>query len=280
MARSRFISILLSFFVMGCVPDASQVATNPDARQNFNHGDFSRFEFVDNMKPNSYSVVMAPSGDGLAERFYIDNSNCIRDDCNHNSFRSAKKGNIWDDPRPRSVTSPRQAWYSFEIYFPPELPYGMKQTRASYILTEFKENNDCATFSFGHVNGHNDNSMSVTLMTSTGSSDHSFVGSPIGCSDYYEGVVGNMRQLVGRWTRFEYFVRWDEVDGFIEVFRDGERVLRYSGKTCDNIQGCLTRNIPYYGIYMPNVRDVDNMLPASVYFRNVSMAQRREDLVR
>lgn len=252
------------------------------AQNKFEHGDFSRFVFPENNKSKSYNVEKNPDGtDEFVESFYIDGTKCRGDDCNHGSVRSQLKTNIWDDSRPRSISSPQEAWYSFEIYLPEDFPYGLDQVRGGYILNEFKESNECASFYFAHFNGYNDNNLYLTLGEYTGGEDTRFPGAPDECIAYYQEPVARMSALKGRWTRFEYFVRWSEAkDGYIRVFRDGEHVFARKGRNCRKIEQCLERNIFYYGIYKPNNKPLSDVRPAKVFFRNVSMAQKREELLR
>ncbi len=269
-----FIAIML---LSSCRTDGMQAN-----RSSADIGDFSRFREVKNIKPESHAFVLDPAGSGeVVERFYIDGTSCQNEDCQFGSVRSAVGSNIWDDIRPRSVTSPRQAWYSFEIYFPENLPYGRNQHRGSYLLAEFKESNECGGFYFAHVNGHRDANLYLYLSRYTGRKDEQFNGAPNECLGYFEGKVGEMGSLLGRWNRFEYFVRWSENDdGLIEVYRDNELVLHRVGRNCENIENCRSRNIHYYGIYKPNNNPLSAVLPATVYYRNVSMAQSRENLTR
>jgi Polysaccharide lyase len=275
--RRAIYTCFLAFAVSLCF-----LATEGFAQSKFDHGDFSRFMFAPNQKAKSYAAESNPDGTAeLVESFYIDGTKCRGDDCNFGSVRSQLKTNIWDDGRPRSVTSPKQAWYSFEIYFPRDFPYGMNQARGSYHFTEFKESKRCPTQTFSHVNGYNDNSLYLYLFSDATDKESRFYGKSDDCYAYFEGGVGDMTALVGKWTRFEFFVHWsDKDDGKIEVYRNGRRVLSRNGQNCNKIENCLERNIFYYGIYKPNNKDLKSVRPAKVYFRNVSMAQKREDLVR
>lgn len=252
------------------------------AQNKFKHGDFAPFMFASNNKSKSYAVEKNPDGtDELVESFYIDGTKCRADDCKFGSVRSQLKTNIWNNTRPTSVTSPKQAWYSFEMYFPSDFPYGLNQERGIYHFTEFKERDECGTFTFSHVNGHNDNSLYLYLFDYAADKESRFYGKSDDCFDYFEGRVGDMASLVGRWTRFEFFVRWsEEEDGLIEVYRNGKKALTRNGQNCNKIENCLERNQFYYGIYKPNNQDLKSVSPAKVYFRNVSMAQKREDLLR
>lgn len=275
MGRAIYICFLALAISLGFL------ATEGFAQSKFEHGDFSNFVYAENNKKNSHEIVPNPNGtDELVDSFYIDGTNCRGDDCKFGSVRSQLRTNIWDDSRPRSITSPKEAWYSFEIYLPEEFPYGTNQVRGSYILTEFKESNECASFYFGHFNGHQDNNLYLTLSEYSGAEDSRFAGAQDECVAYYQEAVSNMSNLIGRWTRFEYFVRWsEEGDGYIRVFRDGKHVFARKGRNCRKIEQCLERNIFYYGIYKPNNKDLKSVRPAKVYFRSVSMAQKREDLV-
>ena len=115
----------------------------------------------------------------------------------------------------------------------------------------------------------------------TGGRDARFRNAPEECISYLEAKVGDMDDMRGKWTRFEYYVRWSENDdGLIEVYRDGKNVLIHNGRNCRKIQNCLSRNLHYYGIYKPNNEVLSGVVPATVFYRNVSMSQTRDELTR
>ena len=115
----------------------------------------------------------------------------------------------------------------------------------------------------------------------TGGTDSRFVGAPEECLSYFEAKIGNIKPMLGKWVRFEYFVRWSqENDGYIIVFKDGKKVLERNGRTCQSTSQCLKRNLHIYGLYQPNNPDLENINKTEVFYRNVSMAQKRKDLIR
>ena len=129
------------------MPTQTSENRNQKPKIQFEQGDFSPFREVENHKLNSRSLVPNPDGtDEIVERFYIDRTQCRGVDCKYGSVRSAVASNIWDDRRPRSVTSPSQAWYSFEIFFPKGTPTYPVDNPNTVLLVEFKEENQCASF--------------------------------------------------------------------------------------------------------------------------------------
>lgn len=252
------------------------------AQNKFEHGDFATFMFASNNKSKSYAVEKNPDGtDELVESFYIDGTKCRADDCKHGSVRSQLKTNISDDKRSRSITSPKKAWYSFEIYLPKEFSYGTSQVRGNYIFTEFKESNPCPGLFFSSRNQNIDTSLYLIIGEATGKIDTKLPGKPASCSQDYKAKVNDISAMLGKWTRFEFFVNWSEgEDGYVEVYSDNVKVLEHSGKNCKVLSQCLERNQFYYGIYKPNNADLKSVSPAKVYYRNVSMAQKREELLR
>lgn len=258
-------------------------AASQSAKIRLNHGDFSPFEESLNSKINSHSFVSNPDGsDEIVEYFYIDGTACRGEDCKYGSVRSAVDSNIWDDRRPRSVTSPQQAWYSFEIFFPQDTSIHPIAEPSTIILVEFKESNECASFAFTKNDNNNSQSeLNFFLAEYTGGLDSRFVGAPEECLSYYEAKISDIKPLLGRWVRFEYFVRWSQDnDGYIVVFQDGKKVLERIGRTCHSTSQCLQRNIHYYGLYQPNNPNLADINTTEAYYRNVSMAQKRENLVR
>ena len=240
-----FLTVLL---VLSACMDAQDSTQSASVR--IDHGDFSPFVEVEDNKKNSHTFVTNPDGSNdVVERFYIDGTECRGVDCRYGSVRSAVRTDIWDDPRPRSVTSPQQAWYSFEIFFPEDTPIQPVQDASTISLASFKESNECASFAF--VKNDNSNSPSefnFFLAEYTGGLDSRFVGAPDECLSYYEAKIGNISNMLGKWVRFEYFVRWSEADdGYIVVYQDGVKVLERNGRTCQSTAQCLDRNIHIMG---------------------------------
>lgn len=247
-----------------------------------NHGDFSPFKETLNNKINSHAFVSNPDGsDEIVEYFYIDGTACRGEDCKYGSVRSSVDSNIWDDMRPKSVTSPQQAWYSFEIFFPMDTPIHPIAEQSTIILVEFKESNECASFVFAKNDNNNSLSELNFFLAEYTGSVRRLVGAPEECLSYFEAKISDIKPLLGRWVRFEYFVRWSQHnDGYIIIFQDGKKVLERIGRTCHSTAQCLQRNIHYYGLYQSDNPNLAGINTTEAYYRNVSMAQERENLVR
>lgn len=289
----RFIAkILVLITLVSCgtadLPTQTSENQNQQPKVKFEHGDFSPFREVKNNKLNSYTLVQNPDGtDEIVERFYIDGAECRGIDCNFGSVRSIVGTAIWEDSRPRSITSPQQAWYSFEIFFPKDTPTYPVKNPNTVILAQFKEENQCASFAFvKNNNGGNSNSeFNFFLSEYTGKKDARYQNvSSVGsgeCVGYFGTEIANVSDMIGKWVRFEYFVKWSEdEDGYLVVYQDGKKVLERAGRTCSSSKQCWTRNLFYYGLYQPNNKDMSKIDSLTAYYRNVSMAQKREDLVR
>ena len=171
---------------------------------------------------------------------------------------------------------------SFEIFFPKGTPTYPVENPNTVILVEFKEENQCASFAFVKNNNGNSNAeFNFFLSEYSGKKDARFAGTPGECLSYFETEIANISDMIGKWVRFEYFVKWSEnEDGYLIVYQDGRKVLQRSGRTCSSTKQCLTRNIHYYGLYQPNNEDMNKIDSLTAYYRNVSMSQKREDLVR
>ena len=280
MLKNIFLFLLLIPLV-ACQIQNEAASQSPNVR--LNHGDFSPFKETLNNKTNSHSFVSNPDGsEETVESFYIDGTACRGEDCKYGSVRSSVSTNIWDDVRPRSITSPKQAWYSFEIFFPEGTPTYRVENPNTIVLVEFKEENECASFAFAkNNNGTSNSEFNFFLAEYTEQKDARFVGAPGECLSYFETEVANISDMIGKWVRFEYFVKWSEnEDGYLVVHQDGRKILERSGRTCSSNRQCLTRNIHYYGLYQPNNEDMSKIDSLTAYYRNVSMAQKRENLVR
>ena len=95
--------------------------------------------------------------------------------------------------------------------------------------------------------------------------------------------IGNPKKMLGKWTRFEYFVNWTtENDGKFVIFNNGKKVMDYAGPTCSSKKLCLSKNNHYYGLYSLNNKDrggLKSVEPATIYYRNVSRADKKEELI-
>jgi len=249
-----------------------------------NRGTFTdSFDIDLNHKKGSYGLAIDPSGGttDLVEKFNIDGSKCRGVDCKFGSVRSMLSQDFGDEKY-----WPAKTWYSFEVFLPSDYPIKSKYKGRFHYLLSFKENMGCATTFFGMWPGYNDQEFMIThfyiepknlfLMEDNNAPDDI-------CKTRFQKNIGNPKKMLGKWTRFEYFVNWTtENDGKFVIFNNGKKVMDYAGPTCSSKKLCLSKNNHYYGLYSPNNKDrggLKSVESATIYYRNVSRADKKEDLI-
>ena len=239
-----------------------------------------QFDIVENHKVGSYSLARDPSGntDDIVERFYIDGKECRGTDCQFGSVRSMLSEDGGEGDRKK------EAWYSFEIFIPENFPVRSQFKGRFYLFSEFKEILGCATTIFGaRTFDKNGSKFSISHLYIRPDRVAAMESNEAGferCSYRFQKNVAKLENMKGKWTRFEYFIRWTtENDGRFLMYLDNSKVIDYKGKTCSTESRCLQQNTNYYGIYAPNNASkggMKNLEPSSVYYRNVSRASSRE----
>lgn len=242
------------------------------------------FDIVHNHKKGSYGLAIDPSGKSseLVEKFYIDGTKCLGVDCEFGSVRSVLVQDYGDEKY-----KPAKSWYSFEVFLPSNYPIKSKHKGRYHSLVSFKENMGCATTMFGMWPGYNDTEFMIThfyiepenvrFMEKRNAPDDM-------CKLRFQKKVGNPRNMRGRWTRFEYYIHWTVEDaGKFIIYNNGRKMMDYTGPTCSSKKLCLGKNNHYYGLYSPNNKNrggLKSVEPATIYYRNVSRADTRDQLVR
>ena len=242
------------------------------------------FDIVHNHKKGSYGLAIDPSGKSseLVEKFYIDGTKCLGVDCEFGSVRSLLAQDYGDEKY-----KPAKSWYSFEVFLPSNYPIKTKHKGRYHSLVSFKENMGCATTMFGMWPGYNSGEFMIThfyiepenvrFMEKRNAPDDM-------CKLRFQKKVGNPRNMRGRWTRFEYYIHWTVEDaGKFIIYNNGRKMMDYTGPTCSSKKLCLGKNNHYYGLYSPNNKNrggLKSVEPATIYYRNVSRADTRDQLVR
>ena len=241
-----------------------------------------KFDIVENHKIGSYGLAVNPTGENseFVEKFYIDGATCSGEDCAYGSVRSQLGEDIGEGKRKK------ESWYSFEIFLPSDFPYKSDYKRF-VMFAEFKEILGCATTHFAsHTNEKGGGKLTFSHMyirddrlKDLEKNEASFER----CSFRFQKNIASLKDMRGRWTRFEYFINWTTTDaGKITIFRDGQKVVDYSGPTCSTEERCLKQNGHYYGLYSPNNKikgGLKSVEPMTAFYRNVSRAPTREKLL-
>lgn len=235
-----------------------------------------KFYKEENSPKSSFGKTKDPlSGSGeKVQMLRLDPAKCINGDCDANSARALMHEDVYSG-RPKGKSGqPTEAWYSWEIYLPPDFPYGPKQARGGLQFAEFKHTNHCASVNLVHTSGYDDDDLYWRITKYTGASPDQVSEE---CKLVRQTRVARMRDLVGRWTKFELFVRWSrEGDGQMKLFINGEKKMAFEGATC--LEDCVRFNPFYYGIYLSNAPSRDSIKDTYVLFKNVDRAASRGEL--
>lgn len=235
-----------------------------------------RFERAERAPRSSFAEAIDPlSTNGeKVQMFVLDPSKCIDADCQTNSARASMKEDVFTNRKKGRNGQPSAAWYSWEVYFPKNFPYGQQQARGGVQFASFKHNVVCASIYLVHQSGFTDDDLLWRMTEYTGASPDQPSEE---CKLIRETRVARMRDLLGKWTRFELFVRWsNRSDGEYRLYVNGEQKISYEGRTC--VGDCLKFNQFNYGIYLSNAPSRDDISKTYVLFKNVDRAANREEL--
>lgn len=181
-------------------------------------------------------------------------------DCTYNSSRSQMREN--------KFTQPAQSWYGWSVYFPADFVYGDRQARGHYMFA-YWHNHQCPHLGFSNGRGA-DNDGNLYLETSRSFGNYE-------CAENDVIKVASFRDLVGKWNRFEMFVKWaNDGSGRAQVYLDGELKVDYSGPTLT--KGLENINYFKFGLYLCCTKDVARIKGTQLYFANVRSARTREGL--
>jgi hypothetical protein len=228
-----------------------------------------RFYKSDRNQSGGFTMVpdpLDPNNPNDVYKFSIVPKRCTPDDCKQQSVRST----VQQGP---DANQPKEIWYGWDIYFPADFPKAGTQGRGFQIFNEWKDK-DCKLvgLSVNHNRGGRD--LLWEMEAPTGQPELQFGGD---CVPILEISLGRMSNIVGSWHRFEFFARWSEgEDGRYVVYMDGEKKVDYSGITCFY---CSKSNYYLFGNYLCCTESAKTIQPSTVYYRNLSRAARREDLV-
>lgn len=192
---------------------------------------------------------------------------CFKADCEQQSARSTVQQ--------YHASQPTEAWYGWDMYFPKDFPYGPKQVSGFNIYNEWKEQDDCMLAGLTNFGG--------AAEPRTGRPDMQLswrmanANLPGDCPMVLKEPIANFKDVLGRWTRFEVFIRWSrEKDGNVQVYMDGKLKLNYAGETC--FSDCNKNMYYLFGHYICCTANTKEIVASKVYYRNVSRSKTRDGL--
>ena len=245
--------------------------------QDIKSGEFfngqNSWEILPPSAPNSITVTDDPLGtfNDKIYKFTLPSGYCDdrkyqgyeTSDCYYNSTRTLL-GDTYG-------VQPKEAWYQWHIFLPKNYPIGGVQANGGMSLVYFKGN--CPT---GEGGEH--------LSFGIPFKDLQFQKYLNLVFDYECGTnfrasqkLIEVEKLLGRWTKFELFVKWsNKKDGQIKVFINEEEVFTHKGTTIQ--RGNPSFNQFRFGQYLCCTISVDRIKKAEIYYADVVRANSREGL--
>jgi uncharacterized membrane protein (Fun14 family) len=251
------------------------VAFQPVVAQDI--GTFDPFVADDHSVADTVATIDDPTGQAPSAKVYsfrIPAGSCSDElyepgseesDCFFNSARSQIRENVFATKRNANV-QPKESWYGWAVYFPEDFAYGTKQTKGSFEFA-YWHNHQCPHLTFVHWP-----SRDGTLYLGTNKALGNYE-----CTPGPTLKVADFSDLVGKWSRFEMFVKWaNDETGEAKVYLNGQYVIHYKGPTLT--AGYENVNYFKFGLYLCCTPNVATIKEASVLYASVKRADKREDL--
>jgi hypothetical protein len=263
--KLRLISATILVFLTAAAPSHAESWSSK-----FKNFTGCSFEQVPNMQPDSMKLVADPANPSSANTvlsFTVTPQKCIDSDCEQQSARSAVK-------QCQEGNQPKEIWYGWEMYLPANFPHNGQQIRGFQQLVEWKDQNECGTASTAIDAYLGGEFLTWIMQVPTGKKQEQFGGS---CDQIKNFALARVDAIVGKWIKFELYAVWSKgSDGRFELYVDGVKRVNYSGPTCVN---CDRRNQAAFGNYICCTPNSEKLLPSTVYYRSISSAKRREELI-
>ena len=259
--------IVATAFAFLFAASASQAESWSNEFKNFTG---CRFEPVLDMQPNSMQLVADPANPdnpNTVLAFSVTPKKCIGNDCNHQSVRSALA-------QCREGNHPKELWYGWEMFLPKDFPHDGQQIRGFQQFAEWKDQDQCGIASTAVDAYTGSDFLEWVLHVPTGKKPGQFGGD---CQQVKNFPLARVSSILGKWVKFELYAVWSKgSDGRFELYVDGAKRVNYSGPTCVN---CDQRNGAIFGNYLCCTPDSKAVLPSTVYYRSISSAPKREELI-
>lgn len=238
-------------------------------------GNFSANGFFENPsnQPNSYGKITDPTLSAPTSkvyRFSISKTGCSshkysggnNDDCKFRSVRSSLNEDVW---KRNALVQPKRQWYGWYLYLPSDFPLSGSQVSGQYAFASF-HNGECPHLAIVNQTSDNNNLYLVSNRALGGNR----------CEQDVKIKIGNLKQMLGRWVRFEMYVEWSKDAGKADVYIDGKAAANFDGRTLT--AGYENMNHFNFGIYLCCTAGVELVKDATVLFAGVRSASAREGL--
>lgn len=269
----RHVQIRLLAFIFLCVLALCTPGSAAD------HGDFAPFVAVDLSPPDGVKHIDDPTGtapEKQVDSFTLKSGYCGKasyrgskdtSDCTFRSSRSQVREDVFATKKYGNV-QPKQAWYGWSVFFPEDFAFGKRQTEGNFHFF-YWHNARCAHLAFTNQAGRDD---ALYMNTSQINGKDGFE-----CTPGPRMRVADFKDLVGKWNKFEVFVKWAHDDtGEVKVYLNGKYIIHYRGANLT--EGVENINYFVYGIYLCCTKDVKEIKGTNVLYANVKRANTREEL--
>ena len=185
-------------------------------------------------------------------------------DCDYGSARSEVIEDVWE-AEIYGLGQPKSAWYGWEVYLPSNFPSARQQQKGKYTIGQW-HNGQCPHLSV--VNPVESNAVGFELLRTRQNYEcarEKFVG------------LTSLSEMRGRWTKFEFFVNWDEQNGQIVAYVDGVKKAQFTGRTL--VKSLADKNSFRYGVYLCCTDNIDLIEHTFVRYANVSRSDTRDGLL-
>jgi hypothetical protein len=240
-------------------------------------GTFDPFVVDDLSAPGTVTTVKDPTGASPTPTVYsfkIPPGYCnpkpydvsgSESDCTQKSTRSQIREDVAATPT-NGKAQPKESWYGWYVYFPNTFAFGTKQTKGNYEFA-YWHNNQCPHLTIRNNAGQDDG---LYLQTNRALGNYD-------CEPGKRIKLADFKDLAGKWTRFEVFVRWAGGNaGMAQVYLNGKLATEYVGPTLT--AGFENINYFKFGIYLCCTEDVAKIKGSNLYFAGVKRAPTRAGL--
>jgi hypothetical protein len=226
---------------------------------------------TDRNQPGGFHKVQDPltkAGGKKVFEFSVVPRPCFKDDCDQQSARSTVQQH--------NVTQPKEAWYGWDMYFPADFAYGPKQVSGFNIYNEWKDQDNCMLVGLTNFGGATEPMKGVPdLQLSWRMANPKLPGD---CKLVLKEPVADFSDLLGKWNRFEVFIRWSkEKDGKVQIYLDGDMKVDYKGETC--FANCNSKMWYLFGHYICCTANTEKIIASKVYYKNISRSKERSGLI-
>ena len=215
--------------------------------------------------PGDYALVRDPTGmapEPQVHLFKINAGTCSSkpygnglNDCHFQSVRNQ----LFEKKR----TQPREAWYSWSMYFPAGFALGRNQKAGGTYSFAYWHNLECPNVDLGIAEGSNRLFLQTNIYAGPGN-----------CTPDQRIDLGSLQPRIGAWQRVEMHVLWSNgKEGIVEVYLNGALTGTLRGRNIT--AGAPKDNYFKFGLYLHGTRDTKKVTPVQLMFTTPTRTKSR-----